>query len=272
MRSKKLIKNKYGFYQVKKPPSLADLNYYYKKKNYSKIENLISKKDLLKIKNIISEQKKDKAKNKKFHGNANLILNLNNKNDFFYKIIFNKKILKICFQYFKNGAYKKDRNIFQFDHMHARILMGKSISQNLHIDSRICGVYPPTSIHFFIYLDKSSKLNGATTFVKGSHLIKRFPENKDKKNATSVDCNPGDAIVLNSSVWHGSGQKNTPGERTIITLVYTRWFISQQFAIPYSIKNKNKFTKKQKYLLGFYNYAPKNEKQRQTRRGNLPKY
>jgi ectoine hydroxylase-related dioxygenase (phytanoyl-CoA dioxygenase family) len=103
-------------------------------------------------------------------------------------------------------------------------------------------------------------------------MIKRYPEKKNKIKATSVNCNVGDAIVLNSSVWHGSGEKNTPGERTIITLAYTRWFISQQFAIPYSIKNKNKFTEKQKYPLGFYNYPPKNEKQRQTRRGSLPRY
>lgn len=239
---------------------------------YSKIEKLISEKNVLKIKKILKKHKKNTAKNKKFHGNAHLVFNLNNKDNFFYNIIFDKKILKICSQYFKFGAYKTDKNIFQFDHMHARTLIGKSKSQNLHIDSRLCGVSPPTSIHFFIYLDPASKLNGATTFVKGSQMIKRFPENKDKKKATYVNCNAGDAIVLNSSVWHGSGEKNSPGERTIITLAYTRWFISQQFAIPYSIKNKNKFTKEQKYLLGFYNYPPKNEKQRQTRRGSLPRY
>ena len=131
-----------------------------------------------------------------------------------------------------------DKYIFQFDHIHSRSLIGKSESQNLHIDSRICGVSPPTSIHFFIYLDSASKSSGATTFVKGSHKITRFPNNKDKKNAISVKCEPGDVIVLNSSVWHGSGEKNTSGERTIITLAYTRWFIGQQFAIPYSIKKK----------------------------------
>ena len=38
---KLLKKNKYGFYQVKKPPLSKDLNFYYKRKNYSK-RNLIS--------------------------------------------------------------------------------------------------------------------------------------------------------------------------------------------------------------------------------------
>lgn len=41
MKSQILKKNKYGFYQVKKPPSSKDLNFYYKKKNYSK-RNLIA--------------------------------------------------------------------------------------------------------------------------------------------------------------------------------------------------------------------------------------
>ena len=49
-------------------------------------------------------------------------------------------------------VYSKDKNIYQFDHLHSRILDYPCKSQPLHIDSRICGVYPPTSLHFFIYL------------------------------------------------------------------------------------------------------------------------
>ena len=40
MKIKLLNKNKHGFYQIKKPPLIKDLNFYYKKKNYSK-RNLI---------------------------------------------------------------------------------------------------------------------------------------------------------------------------------------------------------------------------------------
>ena len=97
--------------------------------------------------------------------------------------------------FFKEGAYKKDVNIYQFDHMNARILKGKNRAQNLHIDSRICGVNPPTSLHFFIYLNETYDENGPTRFVKGSHLIKRYPTKKDNKKSESINCNKGDVIV-----------------------------------------------------------------------------
>jgi len=157
--------------------------------------------------------------------------------------------------------------------MNARILKGKNQAQNLHIDSRICGVNPPTSIHFFIYLNDTYDGNGPTRFVKGSHLIRRYPEKKDNKKSESIYCKKGDIIVLNSSVWHGSDKKNSFEERTIMTLVYTRWFLRQPFAIPFSLKSVNyKFTKKEKYLLGFFNYPAINENYREGRRGALPKY
>ena len=157
--------------------------------------------------------------------------------------------------------------------MNSRILDGKSPAQNLHIDSRICGVDPPTAIQFFIYLDDTPKGNGPTRFVKGSHLIKKYPQKKDNKKSVSINCKKGDVIVLNSSVWHGSDKKTHIGKRTIITLAYSRWFLRQQFAIPFSLKSmKNKFSNKEKYLLGFYNYPAVTDKQRQGRRGPLPKY
>ena len=244
-----------------------------KKDGFARIQNFLTIKEADKYISILSKNKSKAAKNKSFHKEAKLIQNLHLKNKKFYELIFNKQILKICDMFFKEGAYKKDVNIYQFDHMNARILKGKNRAQNLHIDSRICGVNPPTSLHFFIYLNETYDENGPTRFVKGSHLIKRYPTKKDNKKSESINCNKGDVIVLNSSIWHGSNKKSTSGERSIMTLVYTRWFLRQPFAIPFSIKKTNfKFTKKQKYLLGFYNYPAVNERQRQGRRGPLPKY
>ncbi len=240
---------------------------------FVKIQNFLTQKDVKKFISILSKKKSRAAQNKYFHKKAKLIPNLHLKHKKFYELIFNKKILNICNIFFKDGAYKKDKNIFQFDHMNARILKGKNQSQNLHIDSRICGVNPPTSLHFFIYLNDTPKGNGPTRFVKGSHLIKRYPNKKDNKKSESIYCKRGDIIVLNSSIWHGSDKKNSCGERTIMTLVYTRWFLRQPFAIPFSLKNANfKFTKEQKYLLGFFNYPAINENYREGRRGPLPKY
>ena len=243
------------------------------KNGFFKVKNFLSDYEVRKYLKIFSKLKSGDPKNKSFHKKAKLILNLHLKDKFFYKIIFNKEILNICNKYFSFGAYKNDKDIFQFDHMHSRILEGKNKKQNLHIDSRMCGVNPPTSLHFFIYLNHTYNKNGATRFVKGSHLVKRYPTIKDNKKAKSIECKPGDLIVLNSSVWHGSDEKITDTERIIMTLVYTRWFLRQGFAIPYSLKKtKFKFTDKEKKILGYYNYPPKNENERQSKRGSLPTY
>ena len=244
-----------------------------KKDGFVKIPNFLNQKDVGEFNAILSKIKSKKAKNKSFHKKAKIITNLHLKHKNFFKIIFKKEILNICKNYFKYGAYKRDENIFQFDHINSRILEGKNPIQDLHIDSRICGVDPPTAIQFFIYLDDTPKGNGTTRFVKGSHLIKKYPQKKDNKKSVSINCKKGDVIVLNSSVWHGSDKKTHIGKRTIITLAYSRWFLRQQFAIPFSLKSmKNKFSDKEKYLLGFYNYPAVTDKQRQGRRGPLPKY
>ena len=166
----------------------------FNKKGFSLVESFLSKKEVDNYLKIFSRIKKKNAKNKKFHNTAKLVLNLHLKNLSFYKIIFNKNILKICKDYFKYGAYKFDEDIFQFDHMHSRILSGKAKKQDLHLDSRICGVSPPTSLHFFLYLNDTSNGNGPTRFVSGSHLIKRFPSKKDNIKAKAVICKRGDIL------------------------------------------------------------------------------
>ena len=90
--------------------------------------------------------------------------------------------------------------------MHSRILNNPCKAQRLHIDSRICGVNPPTSLHFFIYLSDIDEDSGPTQIVPSSHKIKRYPKKVMKK------CNKnfrkkGTIIVTNSSAWHGSSLK-----------------------------------------------------------------
>lgn len=55
-------------------------------------------------------------------------------------------------------------------------------------------------------IDQLNK-TGATRFVEGSHFVKRYPTIRDNKKAKSVECEPGDLIILNSSVWHGLDEK-----------------------------------------------------------------
>lgn len=258
--------NKLNFQKIEK-----DLE----KKGYSILESKVNKKICDKYNNIIESNLDKMKKEKKFHGKeAKILYNLTNKNFLFFKLVFNKTINRICQKYFKNGAYVKDKNIYQFDHMHSRILDYPCKSQPLHIDSRISGVYPPTSLHFFIYLSDVKKDSGPTQIVPSSHKKNCYPIKKDEINAKKIIGNKGTVIVLNSSTWHGSSLKKNFERRAILTLVYTRWFLRQQFALPFSLPKNfiKKLSNKEKMMLGFYNYPPIEEKDRVTGRGKIQNY
>ena len=254
-----------------------------KKINYIKIQNNLEKKGYTVIENFFSKSKcksfLKKILNKKlikkdpgnFHNGALMIYNLQNKDMDFLNLIFDERINKINKNYFQLGSHKNDKDIYQFDSLHSRILKGKSKSQSLHIDSRVCGVYPPTHIHFFIYLSDVEENDGPTQLVPYSHKTIRYPDKKDSKKTLKILGNQGTIIIVNSSVWHGSSLKNTNSKRIILTLSYSRWHLRQTFAAPYSIpaKFEKKLNLKQKKLLGYFNYPPKNENYRLRMRGSL---
>jgi ectoine hydroxylase-related dioxygenase (phytanoyl-CoA dioxygenase family) len=151
-------------------------------------------------------------------------------------------------------------------------LFGKNKSQNLHIDSRICGVYPPTHLHFFLYLKDVKIDDGPTQIVPYSHKICRYPKNNDKKKTIKILGEAGTLIVINSSIWHGSSQKKSKVPRAIITLSFSRWHIRQPYAVPYGlpVKFKKFLNNKQKKILGYENYPESTEQKRSRMRGKLP--
>lgn len=252
--------------------------------NYIKIQKNLDNDGYIVIKNFLSKNKCEQLLNKtlkkkliqkdpgNFHQGAQMIYNLQNKEKDFLNLIFNSKINKICKGYFSYGAFKKDKDIYQFDSMHSRILTGRAKSQNLHIDSRVCGINPPTHIHFFLYLTNVRKIDGPTQLVPKSHKLNRFPHNKDKINAKKISGSPGTLIIINSSIWHGSSKKITLDQRVILTLSFSRWHLRQSFSIPYSLpkKFKKKLNLKQKKILGYFNYPPKDENKGLRMRGKLP--
>lgn len=255
-----------------------------KKINYLKIQKNLEKEGFAVIKNFLPKYKCEQLLNKtlkkklikndpgNFHQGAQMIYNLQNKDKDFLNLIFNNKINKICKNYFTFGSFKKDKDIYQFDSLHSRILTGKTKSQNFHIDSRICGINPPTHIHFFLYLTNVKKIDGPTQLVPKSHKLNKFPNNKKKIKAKKIIGSSGTLIIINSSIWHGSSKKNTSDQRVILTLSYSRWHLRQSFSVPYSLPKKfeRKLNLNQKKILGYFNYPPKDENNRLRMRGKLP--
>ena len=258
-------------------------NHMFNKINYIKVQhclenqgyfvskNFLSKSDCKKFLEKIPINRASKKDPGNFHQGGFLVYNLQNKDEQFLNLIFNKKINKICENFFRGGTHKKDKDIYQFDLLHSRILKGKAKAQNLHLDSRVCGIYPPTHIQFFIYLNNVGVDDGPTQIVPKSHKLLRYPNFKDFKKTKKIIGKEGTLIILNSSLWHGSSHKTSMIPRSILTLSYCRWHLRQQYAVPYSIpeKFKKKLNTKQKKLLGYFNYPPKNEHYRLRMKGPL---
>ena len=151
------------------------------KNGFIVLENFLSKSYCKKYLNKILSMKKAKYSrtsdkpNKSKENLEYIVWNLQNKDKMFLDLIFNKKINKICENYFSLGAYKHDKDIYQFELLHARILEKKVKSQNLHLDSRVCAVYPPSNLQFFFYLQNLNLEDGPLQLVPKSHKILRFP-------------------------------------------------------------------------------------------------
>ena len=160
---------------------------------------------------------------------------------------------------------------YQLSRFQYRSLTRPCDAQVLHQDARLPGVQPLLSLHCFIYLTDVKIEDGATQLVPKSHLINRYPGEDDRDQSISVEAAKGDMLIINSSLWHGSGKKHSFSERPIIALAYNRWWIRQQFQFPYILRSAQiSLTEKQKQIFGFYNYPPISASQRISARGDLP--
>lgn len=207
-----------------------------------------------------------------FHGyNSFLVPNLINKSACCLDLVSNNNILSMADNFFMPGAYHEEKDIYQLHLMHGRVIEGNAPPQELHIDSRCCGINPPSHLHFFLYLDDcTSAGDGATRFVPGSHKFSRYSVANDNSKAIEVHGKKGSLIVLNSATYHGSSQKSTIGQRKVLTFAFSRWFIRQPFSIPYFKSWPRKLTEQEKKLFGFRNYGPIDDFSRVSARGNLP--
>ena len=209
--------------------------------------------------------------NSSFHGSSvTMAMNILPHSSDFIDIACDPLLLQVAEGYFADGAHQNDADLFQLHIMHGRAVAIGAPDQGLHIDSRLCGVNPPIVLHAFLYLDDCLEEGaGATRVVPGSHKIRRYPTDADNDDAQPVLIKKGSILLLNSNLWHGSSRKQFGDRRWVITLAYSRWWVRQEYAIPYFQGWPRKLTKHEQNILGFNNYAETNRK-RATARGALP--
>lgn len=215
----------------------------------------------------------DKLSSKKNSKNVELSMctNLLSKNFIFSEVVFNEDLLKLTQKFFNLSFHKDLENSFQLNAIHSRTIGIPSKAQNLHVDSKIPGIFPPIYASIIIYLDDVDESMGPTRVLPGSHKLVNFLERDYKKKTKKILGKKGTVIFINSSLWHGASEKTSLKPRRIILLTYNRWFVRQNFANPFNLSKKviSKLNKKQKQILGFYNYPPISTKNDNSLNGKL---
>lgn len=95
-----------------------------------------------------------------------------------------------------------------------------------------------TGIGLFVAGKKSTKANGATRFIPGSHLWDSL-EPPDEDLVFYAELDPGDAFIMLSSCFHGgSANKTHNEERLLYSCFMTKGFLRQVSAYSHEISRK----------------------------------
>lgn len=197
--------------------------------------------------------------------------NLLSKDFIFSEIVFSSELLHLTKKFF-NLSFDNDlKDSFQLNAIHSRKIDIKSKAQNLHVDSKIPGIFPPIYATILIYLDDVDLTMGPTRVLPFSHRLVKLPKNKYEKKTKKLIGKKGTVIFLNSSIWHGASEKINDKPRRVILLTYNRWFVRQNFANPFNLPKKivDSLTLDQKKILGFFNYPPISAKSDKPFNGKL---
>ena len=135
---------------------------------------------------------------------------------------------------------------------------------DLHIDSWIPYLGKKTHMMQFVFLlEKSTEDNGCTIAVKKSHRSGKFCNIKTKK-ITSIIGDPGDLIIWDSRLWHGTKENKNNVSRWAIVTTMSSWWVKQAMDMPKSLPQKifKRCNNLEKQLLGFCSIPPADEAKR----------
>lgn len=104
-----------------------------------------------------------------------------------------------------------------------------------------------------------TKDNGASYFLKGSHLSEYMPE-KDQfySQATRLTIKAGQAVFFNTRVWHAGGVNKTKEWRHALTMNICKPWMKQYIDIPRLLfdKDVSKLSERVMQKLGYFSQSP----------------
>lgn len=107
----------------------------------------------------------------------------------------------------------------------------------------------------FLYLDDSTKSNGATKLIPGSHKKISYPEKyidprSNPKEEIVIEAIAGSILILNSNTWHRGGENLSGARRRILNIDYRRRELKQLLnsKMYISKKTQSSLTEEEKYF------------------------
>lgn len=237
-----------------------------KRSGYTVLKSILSKKEVNNLLRLVEKYYAldAKSKNPTFlqHKNKDkTVYNLQYKSYDFIKI-FSKKILVEIAKYFLNDPFyqllSSDKPNYILKYYNARSSVNKL---DLHIDSYMPFKGEETYMMQFIFLlNDSTKKNGCSIVVEGSHKTGKFCNRKSKK-IKYLEGKAGDVIIWDSRLWHGAKVNESKNTRWALVSTLTRWFIKQSMDMPKGMPKKiyNKCKNSEKLFLGYCSVPPINE-------------
>ena len=192
------------------------------------------------------------------------IYNLQNKDKDFIDILSYEPLERILISKLNDEFYRylpKDKPNYILSYYNARS-SGEKL--DLHIDSNVPspGNYTWAMQAVFV-IEGMSRANGGTVVVPGSHLSGKYTD-RSLENLVHLEAKPGDIIIWDSRLWHGTSENKIKKSRWALIATFTCWWVKQSMDITRSLPNNiyNQLSDKQKALLGYCSIPPFDENER----------
>ena len=197
---------------------------------------------------------------------AKIVYGLETKDKFFLNLITNIAVKSILKQFINDPYFGVLPE--EIPNYHIGYYVARSTDDALltHIDSYIphTGNFP-TIMQCLFALEKQTLKNGCTYVVPESHLYGKYPDQKiEYESSNNILSNPGDLIIWDARIWHGTRKNNTNDTRWALVVTFMRFWIKARLDATRNITKEyySSLNDEQKALLGFCSIPPHDLKKR----------
>ena len=187
-----------------------------------------------------------------------IIYNLQNKDIIFIKLFMDSFIRNILMKKLNDPFYRflpEGVPNYILNYYNAR---SSGNALDLHIDSHVPAITSWTwAMQVAFVLEEQNQTNGCTVVVPGSHQSGKYTD-RSMKDVKPILSNPGDLVIWDSRLWHGTLENKTNGSRWALISTFTCWWVKQSMDITRSLPQEiyESLSNEEKSILGFCSIPP----------------